>query len=224
MKNDVIQKVKQATKPTYDKIQVWSHGWKHILNVANAAKSIAEGEGIDPIACQIAAFCHDLGRLTEEEQGQTQYQAGAPSKHAAWSVEPTRQILDNLEIDQSTKKEILEAVELHNIRKYSGDNKILLVLQDADRSDGFNKFSILRMAHFNLGIEMSEPDGEREIEENFNLITEKIKQDPKLSKKMIDTLDFVIDWYEELLNTKTAKILLKSGYGFVKKYRKSLQA
>lgn len=218
-----LKNVEKLVKPTYLKIKIWTHGWLHILNVVEAARKIAEMEGVDPLPCQIAAYCHDLGRLEEEERGLVKYKVGSPSSHAVLSIKPTKEILDTLDLDQETKNQIIEAVQLHNIRKYEGDNKILLILQDADRADGFNKFSILRFAHFNLEMKLEEPKNDSEIEEMYDWVVGEIAKDQILKDKMIHTLEFVMQWYDELMNTKSAKVLLKDGYKFIKSYRDELK-
>lgn len=224
MNKEDLKNVEKLVKPIYLKIKIWTHGWQHVLNVVEAARKIAEMEGVDPLSCQIAAYCHDLGRLEEEERGLAKYKAGSPSSHAVLSVKPTKEILDTLALDQKTKDQIIEAVQLHNIRKYEGDNKILLILQDADRADGFNKFSILRFAHFNLEMEFEQPKNDFEIEEKYKWVVGAIAKDQILKEKMIHTLEYVMPWYDELMNTKSAKVLLKDGYEFIKSYRDELKS
>ena len=223
MNTEDLKKVEELVKPTYLKIKIWTHGWMHVQNVVEAARRIAEMEGVDPLPCQLAAYCHDLGRLEEEDRGLVKYKAGSPSAHAVLSVKPTEKILDALDLDQKTKNHIIEAVKLHNIRKYEGDNKILSILQDADRADGFNKFSILRFAHFNLEMKCDQPKNDLEIEEKFKWVVSEIAKDQILKDKMVHTLEYVMPWYDELMNTPSAKIILKDGYEFIKSYRDELK-
>jgi HD superfamily phosphodiesterase len=222
MNNKDLEKVRDLVKPIYDRLKVWAHGWVHIQDVVAAAKEIAEGEHADSVACQIAAYCHDLGRLEEEKRGLVKPRVGEPSSHAFLSVKPTRKILEELEITGGEAAEIIEAVQLHNIRKYTGNNEVLRILQDADRSDGFRPLSILRAAAFNLQMGNPEPKNAEEIKEQVDQIFARLKKEENLRQQMIDTLDFMLEWYTKLLNTETAKRINKKGYEEVKKYRNEL--
>ena len=217
-----LEKVCELVEPTYRKLRNWGHGWQHIINVVEWAGRIAEGEGADVFLCQVAAYCHDLGRLEEEEREMVNYTAGAPSAHAALSVKPTEKILDEIGIAGENRDKILEAVKLHNIRKYDGPNKILLVLQDADRADGFSKFAVLRFAAFNCQMSISEPRNKKEIDAIFEKVRSDLKDDPDKRAKMLHTLDYVFGWYDTLLNTESAQKLLAPGYRFLKEFYREL--
>jgi len=209
---EILEKVKSEVEPIYKKIKLWAHGYRHIENVVKAAKDLARMEKADELLCQIAAYCHDLGRLEEEKRGLVDPIPGAPSQHAFFSVAPTKKILDELPISDQDKKLILEAVGIHAVKKYEGDNKIALILQDADRSDGFNKFAILRFGCFNCQIPMCKPKNDLEIDQQYKRIIKIMKQDQSVRQMMIRTLKHVSRWYDVLLNTESARIYLKDGY------------
>ena len=220
---EILEKVKKLTRPTYDRLKNWAHGWVHIENVARASKKLAQEEGADVLACQIAAYCHDLGRLEEEKRKMVNPKPGSPSAHAVFSVNPAEKILDEVGIAGKRREDIIEAIKLHNIRKYEGPNIIFSILQDADRSDGFTKIAILRFAIFNVGLEISKPKDRKETEQALGWIDEQLKNDPEKARKMIEVLEFAIGWYENLLNFKSSAKLYRNGYLFIKKYRDDLK-
>ena len=220
----MLKKVRELVQPTYKKLKCWGHGWQHILNVVEWSKKIAQGESVDSFLCQIAAYCHDLGRLEEEEKNLVNRVAGAPSAHAALSVKPTEKILDKIEIAGGDRTNILEAVKLHNIRKYEGPNQILSVLQDADRADGYGKFGILRLAVFNCRMPIPEPRNEIEIDTLFKKLKSDLKNHPEYKVEMLHTLEFVFGWYDELLNTESARAYLSDGYKFLKSFYREINS
>jgi HD superfamily phosphodiesterase len=220
--DQILKKVEVLAKPTYDKLKVWAHGWLHVVNVVDAAEKIARAEKADIVACKIAAYCHDLGRLEEEKRGLVNTNPGSPSSHAILGVKPTEKILDEVGISGKTRDQIIEAVKLHNIRKYKGDNKILTILQDADRVDGFSKLAILRFAAFNLELPINPPKNKKDIDREFSLIDKQLEGDVEKSRKMIKVLDFAVSWYEDLMNLKSTAIICRNGYVFVRDYRQHL--
>jgi uncharacterized protein len=219
-----LEKVRELTELTYKKLKCWGHGWQHILNVVEWSKKIAEREGADPFLCQVAAYCHDLGRLEEEERKIVNYTVGTPSAHGALSVKPTEKILDEIGVSGNEHKDIIEAVKLHNIRKYEGPNLILTILQDADRADGFSKFAILRFAAFNCQMPIPEPQNEEEINSLYEKVKFDLRNDPDRKAKMLHTLDYVFGWYDTLLNTGSAREYLADGYKFLKKFYEEIKS
>ena len=171
---EILEKVRAQVKPQYSKVKCWPHGWLHIRKVVESAKKIAEMERVDPVLCQIAAYCHDLGRIEEEKRGLVNPIAGSPSAHATLSARPTKKVLDNIGIVGQDAEDIIEAVRIHNIRKYRGNNKIALILQDADRTSGFGKLGVLRLATFNCELDIPKPKGEKHID----ISIKKVKADP----------------------------------------------
>lgn len=220
--DQVLKKVEVLARPTYDKLKVWAHGWLHVVKVVEAAGRIAKAEKADIVACKIAAYCHDLGRLEEEEKGLVNTAPGSLSSHAVLGVKPTEKILDKVGISGKTREQIIEAVKFHNVRKYEGDNKILAILQDADRVDGFSKMAILRFAAFNLELPIDPPKNKEDIDKKFILLDKQLKSDAEKSREMIKVLDFVIVWCEDLMNLKSTAKICRDGYLFIKNYRRQL--
>ena len=219
-----LKKVRELVQPTYEQIKCWGHGWQHILNVVEWSKKIAQGENANSFLCQIAAYCHDLGRLEEEEKNLVNPVAGAPSAHAVLSVKQTEKTLDEIGVVGKEREDIIEAVRLHNIRKYEGSNKILSVLQDADRADGYGKFGVLRLAVFNCRIPIPEPRNESEVDALFKKLKSDLKNHPEYKVEMLHTLEFVFGWYDELLNTESARAYLSDGYKFLKSFYREINS
>lgn len=220
--DDLLKEVEDLAKPTYVQVKVWCHGWQHVLAVVKAAKAIAEMENVDPVLCQIAAYCHDLGRLEEEEKNQVNFKPGSPSSHAAMSYIPTKKILDQIRINGKDAEDILEAVKIHNIRKYEGPNKVALILQDADRADGFGKFAILRFANFNCEIDIPEPENNED--ELFEEVRQILKTDKAKRERMIETLEYVFGWVDDLANTESLRKYIADGYEFNRNFCEELKS
>jgi len=224
MQEDLLNQVEDLAKPTYAKVSIWCHGWLHVLGVVRAAKALAEMEGVDPTLCQIAAYCHDLGRAEEEKKSLVNFKPGSPSPHAAMAVAPTKLILEKIGITGKDAEDIVEAVKIHNIRKYEGPNKIALILQDADRADGFGKFAILRFANFNCEIDIPEPSDDFQIEQLLEKVKQILKQDKVKRDRMIETLNYVFGWVDELANTKSLRTYVDAGYKFNQDFCEELKS
>lgn len=211
---DLLPKVEALVEPTYKQLKAWCHGWSHVLAVVKTAKTIAKMEGVDPVLCQIAAYCHDLGRLEEEQKSLINFKPGSPSAHAVMSAMPTKKVLDEIGIKGQDADDIIEAVKIHNIRKYEGPNKIALILQDADRADGFGKFAVLRFANFNCEIDIPEPRNEKQADELIIKVKRIFKKNPAKRQRAIETLEYVSGWCDELANTKSLKKYIGSNYKY----------
>lgn len=223
MKNEEkLAKVRFLVEPQYLKLKIWAHGWSHIERVVEYAKKLAEMEGVDSFLCQVAAYCHDLGRLIEEERGEYDPVIGR-TNHAELSVAPTEKILSEVGFDKNEKREIIEAVSAHQLKKYGGGNKIALVLQDADRKDGLGKWGAVRMASFNGQLLIAEPKNEEELELALSRCFELFPGDEAARKRTYDGVTYALDWYETLLNTESAKEYLKEDYLFSKNFLEKIK-
>jgi len=220
---ETVKKVEKLVKPTYLKLKVWAHGWLHIRNVAQAARDLANMEDEDAVLCQIAAYCHDLGRLEEEEKGLVNPRPGTSSPHGGFGVKPTREILQKVGVTGDDAKMIIEAVGIHNIRKYEGKNRITLILQDADRVDGFGKLAILRFAVFNCGMDLSQPKTQKDIDKSFEDVKKKLRANSVYRNRMIEVLKNVFDWVDVLANTRSLKKYVAEGYDFNKKFLEEIE-
>lgn len=220
---ETIAKVEKLVKPTYAQLNIWAHGWLHIKNVVKAARELAQMEGANAFLCQVAAYCHDLGRLEEEKKGLVDSRPGILSPHGGFGVMPTREVLRKVGITGEDARTVVEAVGIHNIRKYEGKNEIALILQDADRSDGFGKLAILRFAVFNCAIKMSEPKSQDEIDSEFERVKKVLRKNKDYRSRMIATLKNVFEWVDDLANTSSLKKYVGHGYDFNKKFLEDIE-
>ena len=209
----ILLDVEKLVKPKYDKIKYWAHGWPHILRVVRYSEIIAKKEGVDPILCGIAAFCHDLGRIKEESL----LNDGIKINHALMSVEPTKEILKKIGIDGKDFDLIIEAVRVHSDKKYLGENKVALVLQDADRWDGLGAWGVLRSCSWDCKL-IFEPPVKNKEEERIKEILPTILNDKTMRDNLIKHTQRCIEWYEDLLNLKSSKELLKQDYTYSKEF------
>lgn len=219
---EILASIRQEVKPIYQKLKCWAHGWKHIEKVVDSARILAEMEGADLLNCQIAAYCHDLGRLEEEERGLVDSRPRTSLGHAEFSLKPAEKILDKYGINSVAKEKILEAIKVHPIKKYEGDNEIALILQDADRSNGFGPMGILRLAVFNCELDIDEPTDDQDVLKKVEQVREMLNKDEAKKKRMLETLGYVAAWYDVLLNTKSAKKYLLEDYRYNQEFIKSL--
>ncbi len=222
---DILEQVKELVKPQYEKLECWVHGWQHIEDVAENAKKLAKLENADISSCVIAAYCHDLGRIDEEER-KRRGEKSLP--HALLSIEPTIKILQKVGISGVNFNEIVEAVVVHSYKDYTGNNMIAKILQDADKiGSGFGPYRILSVIKYSGGVDYVDP---KEIVNNKKNL-EKIKELCEISlnqlngsvlEKIKKGMDFIIEWFD-MFNTKSAKTLIKKEeYGYFMEIRNSL--
>ncbi|MCX6809758.1 MAG: hypothetical protein NTZ65_03380, partial [Candidatus Berkelbacteria bacterium] len=91
-------------------------------------------------------------------------------------------------------------------------------------ADGFGKLAILRFATFNCEMLIPEPQNPKEVDEDFEKMMSILKEDHIKRKIMIQTLEYVSNWYTGLLNTKSAKIYIKKNWLFNEKIAKELKS
>lgn len=121
----ILPEVERFVKPTYKEIKIWSHGWLHILGVVKAAKELAELEGAGPVLCQIAVYCHDMGRLEEERKNLANHDPGTPSAHAVMSVKPTKEILKKSTSPAGTRQILSRRCRFTTSKNILGQTKSL---------------------------------------------------------------------------------------------------
>ncbi len=194
----------------------------HVKEVVKAAEGLAKMEGEDVGACKIAAYCHDLGRVAEEERGPVPKIPGDKG-HAALSVEPTKEVLATVGISGKLAKEITEAVAVHTVKKYTGPNKIAHILQDADRKNGLGKWGFVRAVKFFTKIKLGRVTEKTDLEALVKKSYQLLAQNPADIKTVIGVLKFTLEWYDELLNTQAARKYLREDYLFTKRILKKLE-
>jgi len=210
-----LEQVELLVKPGYHGLAHWAHGWVHIRHVVENAKNLAQMEGANQFLCQVAAYCHDLGRKIEEEKGQFNPIPGAPG-HAGFSVAPTQAILQKVGIFGVDAEKVIEAVKFHQLRKYFGSNEVVLILQDADRKDGLGKWGVARAMNYNCEMEFPQPS-ETELEKAIEVNLARIRENAELKERFVRVMNFTLDWYRELLNTESAHEYLKTDFKYSEK-------
>ncbi len=209
MNSDVLIKVRKLVKPEYKKIKNWAHGWEHIVHVVKFSKKLAEMENYDSVICEIAAYCHDLGRIEEEK---------IHTEHAALSVKPTKEILEKVGIRGEKADLIIEAVAVHSQKDYFGENKAAKILRDADKKDCLSVFGILRMIRFDGDVEFNIPkekDWDKTIKELMPVALKNSRQE------ILNSFKRRLEWLEEnRIETESGKKLLKPCFDYVLKIKK----
>lgn len=223
MAKKILEQIKNIVKPQYDRLDSWVHSWHHIERVFNNSQQLASLEGVDSINPGISAYCHDLGRITEEERKKT---GKLFIPHALFSIESTVNVLKKVGVSGKDFGEIIEAVAVHSYWVYEGKNNSAKILQDADKMAGFDYYGLLSTIPFFTGKNYISP---KEIIKNKNN-PEKLKEfwdraSNKLTKEeLISTIkgiEFVLEWYDKI-HFSSAKKLLEKNYLIHQKEKSSL--
>ncbi|MGC9353789.1 MAG: HD domain-containing protein [Mariniphaga sp.] len=200
-KNELILSTENFVKEKLEKDST-GHDWWHIYRVRNLALKIAETEGGDRFAIEMAALLHDTDdwKLAENSD---QNQA------ATW--------LNSLGIAQVTTKSILEIIEQVSF-KGAGVETVpstleAQIVQDADRLDAMGAIGIARTFAYggSKGRLIFHPDIKPEKHTDFEAY--KKNNGPTLNH-----------FYEKLLllkdrlNTQTAKKLAERRHSFMEKF------
>lgn len=218
-----IEKVKELVKPQYDTLECWVHSWPHIERVSDNADTIAKMENLDPTYCIISAYCHDLGRVEEEERKK---RGDSSLHHALLSIEPTTKVLQEVGISGVDFNEVVEAVAVHSYRVYEGKNNVARVLQDADKMNGFGPYGIIGAVKYFGERDYVSPEEIQANRDNRKVMKElcykSLEQAEGLVlEKTIKGLGFVLEWYD-MLHTKSAKELIREEYEYTKQVLENL--
>jgi putative nucleotidyltransferase with HDIG domain len=94
--------------------------YHHSLLVANLAESGAKAIGLDPTACRVMAYFHDIGKIIKPEYftenippGMNPHENLSPSMSALIIVAHVKEGID-LAIKYGLKKQVLEAIQQHH--------------------------------------------------------------------------------------------------------------
>jgi len=222
----ILEKAEKLVKPEYEKLKCWAHAWPHISRVNDNAKKLARIVEEDPIICGIAAYCHDLGRVIEQETRGKQTELGKID-HYLDSIEPTVEVLKKLRIKGHDFNSIVEAVSVHSNKLYYGHNKIAKVLRDSDKKDSFGPWGTLRCIkhHFNSDFVKTEEimeniNNPEKIKELADKTVEAIKNIDVIREKYLGVLKFVLEWVDDkMLDLKESYSFLESDYLYTKQSR-----
>jgi len=197
-----VSTVEKLVKPEYDQLKCWVHGWLHISNVRDASRRLSIAESYNPLPNEIASYCHDLGRIIEEQNGLLNTSSGFQN-HALFSIAPSVDILKQVGIRGELFDSIIEAVAIHSYKDYSGKNTIAQILRDADKSDSIGAWGALRAAKFYFRRDFVDTKliithhKDKDVVKSLADETLKIiKSNSDLKPKYIKILDFLNEWGE----------------------------
>jgi len=180
-------------------VEIKVHDWKHGVRVRNWALKIANGEGYGQrLLVEIAALLHDIGRLYEKKR---------KVPHAKLSGEVVQEYLSSKDwLSKEEQDEVVYAVGNHSI---GGKTKLVHIIQDADRLDGFGAIGIAKSFQAKWYIPDYNPKHpftpftltKPQVDEFFST-----HQEQELVPYGLDHLGYLISWYEQM-NTTTGKTL-----------------
>lgn len=126
------------TDPLVDPI----HDIRHILMVVGYVKQISQGETQDPFVPTIAAWLHDVGRITEIKAKAE----GRNVAHARASADQTLSLLatHSPPLQTETIYIIQDAVARHSDLNKDDDSLVAIYLKEADRLAGLGAVGIFR--------------------------------------------------------------------------------
>ena len=227
-----LVKIEQIVKPQYDKLRKWAHAWPHIRRVARNARELAILVEADPIACQITAYCHDLGRVAEEADKDADRKKSelGNTDHSLDSIEMTIDVLRTMGVSGYQFNSIVGAVAVHADRLYHGRNLVAKVLRDSDKKDSLGPWGLLRNVNHHFGDFvltariLENQDNPAEIRSLADETLRMIKEgNVNIREHYLGVLNFVLDWVEnKMLDTEQAYDFMKSEYEYHKKAREFL--
>lgn len=224
-----LARVEQIVRPMYDKLQYWAHAWPHIKRVASNTRELAAIVGADPIACQISAYCHDLGRVSEEATSGKKIELGNVD-HSLDSIGCAVDVLKEAGVEGYVFNAIVSAVSAHADKIYHGKNLIAKVLRDSDKRDSLGPWGTLR--HINHFYSYDFVDTQRILDSQDNPVAiralseetlEVIKSDEKIRIHYLTVLEFVLEWVgERMLDTEQGYAFLQEDNEYTKKSKEFL--
>lgn len=182
------------------------HGWEHVNRVREYAKEICKEEGGDMLSVEIAALCHDLGRVIEKTDPRKR-------RHAILSLNEAHGFLQDLYqrgmIDIDRWRGISSAIARHSkLPKEGGKSELTQkeltqkIIRDADRLDGFGFSGILR------SLEDSRDNKSPFYEDGETILYGEDVLVPLNQKTAIGDINAVYDWRKllELDGTKKSAL------------------
>lgn len=140
-----------------------SHDWDHTRRVHKLCMKIGKVEGADLNVLSIAAYLHDLGRSFQDN-------SKGEICHAEKGAEIAAEILEELDLPEKQKENIIHSVKAHRFR---GNNKPetleAKVLFDADKIDSIGAIGIGRAFLFagEVGATLHNPHIEPENSKSY---------------------------------------------------------
>ena len=226
---DLLEKTEVLVKQQYDRLKCWAHAWPHIKKVKDNSLKLAKIVNTDSVSCAIAAYCHDLGRIVEQETRGKQIELGS-TDHSSNSIKATKELLSELGVTGCDSDTIIEAVAVHSDKRYTGKNLIAKVLRDCDKKDSLGPWGTLRHIkhHFNKDLVrtqdiMKYQDNNIGIKILANTTLEMVKNGGVDKEKYLKVLDFVLEWVDnKMLDLEQSYDFLNEDYEFTKKSKEFL--
>jgi HD superfamily phosphodiesterase len=223
------KKAERLVIPEYEKLKDWTHGWQHIENVQKISTIIANYEKQDSVFSSIIAYCHDLGRITEEKNSETEAVLGK-SNHAIYSIGPTAEILEKLGLDGDYFNFAIEAIAVHSFKNYQGTNIYAKILRDADKGDALGPWGVLRNVYFWFKkdlLDYKEVLASKDNPEALFALAEQslktIKKTEEEAKKYNRLNDLLLEWFEQkMFDTQFAYTLYADEKLYLERIRKFL--
>ncbi len=141
-----------------------SHDWEHTLRVFKLCKHIGPIEKADMEVLLIAAYLHDIGRCFQDR-------SNGHICHAEKGARMAQDIIKNLLLSDTQKKNILHSIQVHRFRgEKSPETTEAKVLFDADKLDAIGAVGIARAYHFagELGARLHNPDSNIENTSSYS--------------------------------------------------------
>jgi uncharacterized protein len=109
---------------------------KHTLRVLKFAEEIAKTEKVNLKVIRFAAILHDIGKYKESKN----------RDHSLISVDLSKKILKNFNLDSNEVENILHCIKVHGLfKKKTAKTKEAEIIQDADKLD---RLSTVRIANY----------------------------------------------------------------------------
>jgi uncharacterized protein len=133
----IIEEVKEKSRQFFVGAS-GCHDWSHVERVYNLALKIAGKEKADIGVIKLASYLHDIGRKEE-------MQSRGKIDHAEKGVELAEKILEEYNLDENVKENILHCVLSHRYRNSHVPKTIeAKILFDADKIDSIGAIGIGR--------------------------------------------------------------------------------
>jgi len=225
-----LLKIEQLVRPEYDRLRHWAHAWPHVERVAENARKLAGIVRADPVPCQIAAYCHDLGRIVEESLNHGRNIELGDLDHALYSIEKTVDVLRAVGISGYEFDSIVGAVAVHSDKLYYGKNLIAKVLRDADKKESLGPWGILRMSndfyHDIVDAEkiLKNKNNQKKMKNFAEETLKSIKGSRKKTSEFIRIIDFSLEWIEErMMDTSQGYSFVQQEYEYTRKAKEFLK-
>ncbi len=200
---ELLDHVAEKVKKLFKENPVPAHGVDHISRVVAWAKEIIKGEKvISPLLCELSAWTHDVGRVREDNPGES------TRKHHELSYMMLQEWFKaDKKFDILSKKEKLEL--LYAVRYHWNDAAVKYdtawILRDADKLDGYGKVGLKRAWGFFKGDDEGWNQNFRNLYDSFYHVRTKTAKNIIKKNHLIEEVDLV---HEKYLKSKIKKVEL----------------